>query len=233
MPEKIVTLADTATVASLPAAGSAIHFVGIGGIGMSGLARLLARWGYPLSGSDTTASEVTEALAAEGIAVTIGHTNVAAAERAALVVITAAVRGENPEVDAARRAGVPVIKRARLLGLLSDARRGIAVAGSHGKSSTCGMLVVALQALGADPSYAIGAVPAQTGTNAAAGTGDEMVVEADEYDYSFLQLHPDWAIITNVDYDHPDIFPDVRAYDRAFADFARNLRGGRPSRHRR
>lgn len=221
-----MTFADTATVASLPAAGSAIHFVGIGGIGMSGLARLLARWGYAVSGSDATASDVTEALAAEGIAVAIGHTDVAAAERAALVVITAAVRGENAEVDAARRAGVPVIKRARLLGLLSDARRGIAVAGSHGKSSTCGMLVVALQALGADPSYAIGAVPAQTGTNAAAGTGDEMVVEADEYDYSFLQLHPDWAIITNVDYDHPDIFPDARAYDRAFADFARNLRGG-------
>ena len=210
----------------LPALGSAIHFVGVGGIGMSGLARLLHRWGYVVSGSDSTASDITDALRSEGIAVTIGHDDATLVGAADLVVITAAIRGANAEVQAAEARGVPVIKRARLLGMLSDARRGVAVAGSHGKSTTSGMLVVALGALGADPSYAIGAVIGRTGTNAAAGSGEEMVVEADEYDYSFLQLHPDVAIVNNVDYDHPDLFPDQAAYDRAFVDFIGQIRPG-------
>ncbi len=210
----------------LLAAGSAIHFVGVGGIGMSGLARLLHRWGYVVSGSDSTASDITDALLSEGIAVSIGHDDATLAGAADLVVITAAIRGANAEVQAAGARGVPVIKRARLLGMLSDARRGVAVAGSHGKSTTSGMLVVALAALGADPSYAVGAVIGRTGTNAAAGSGEEMVVEADEYDYSFLQLHPDVAIVNNIDYDHPDLFPDQSAYDQAFVEFIGQLRPG-------
>lgn len=211
---------------TLPEPGGKVHFVGIGGIGMSGLARILHAWGYSVSGSDSTASDVTTALMAEGIPVTIGHTDVERAGRADLVVITAAVRGENAEVRAALTAGVPIVKRAQLLGLLSDARRGVAVAGSHGKSSTSGMLVTALQSLGADPSYAVGAIVGSTGTNAAPGAGQEMVVEADEYDYSFLQLHPEFAIVTNVDYDHPDLFPDQAAYDHAFLQFVGNMRPG-------
>lgn len=210
----------------LPPAGSAIHFVGVGGIGMSGLARLLHRWGYLVSGSDSTASDITDALRSEGITVSIGHDDATLAAAADLVVITAAIRGANAEVQAAEVRGVQVIKRARLLGMLSDARHGVAVAGSHGKSTTSGMLVVALAALGADPSYAVGAVIARTGTNAAAGSGEEMVVEADEYDYSFLQLHPDVAIVNNVDYDHPDLFPDQTAYDQAFVDFIGQIRPG-------
>lgn len=210
----------------LPPAPARVHFVGIGGIGMSGLARILRAWGYDVTGSDASASEQTRLLAGEGIPVTIGHADIASAAAADLVVVTAAVRSGNPEVDAAIAAGVRVIKRAVLLGMLADARTHVAVAGSHGKSSTSGMLVAALSALGASPSYAVGAIVAATGSNAAPGNGSVMVVEADEYDYSFLQLHPDIAIVTNIEYDHPDLFPDQAAYDAAFARFAANLRAG-------
>jgi UDP-N-acetylmuramate--alanine ligase len=143
-----------------------------------------------------------------------------------LVVATAALRETNPELLTARQAGIPVIKRAELLGMIANARTCVAVAGSHGKSTTSGMLVTALTTLGQDPSYAVGAVVATTGTNAAPGMGPAMVVEADEYDYSFLWLKPDFAIITNIDYDHPDLFPDQATYDRAFASFARGIRPG-------
>lgn len=217
--------AAPATVAeTLPPPPARIHFVGIGGIGMSGLARILQSWGYVVSGSDAAASDQTALLAASGIPVAIGHGAVEPASRADLVVMTAAVRGENPELSAARAAGVPIVKRAALLGLLANARRGIAVAGSHGKSTTSGMLVTALRALGEDPSYAIGATIAATGTNAAPGRGEAMVVEADEYDYSFLHLRPTLAIVTNVDFDHPDLFPDQAAYDDAFVRFVANIR---------
>ena len=217
---------DVAGAATLPPPPARVHFVGIGGIGMSGLARILRARGYAVGGSDAAASEQTAALLAEGIAVTIGH-GPDSGERAAaadLVIATAAVRGENPELAAAAAAGVPIVKRAALLGLLADARLGVAVAGSHGKSTTSGMLVAALRALGEDPTYAIGAVLGATGTNAAPGSGPAMVVEADEYDYSFLQLHPELAIVTNLDYDHPDLFPDQDAYDAAFARFVANIR---------
>src|SRR5918995_366391 len=210
--------------ALLPPAPARIHFVGIGGIGMSGLARILKSWGYTVSGSDAASSSLLQELSDEGIAVTIGHRATAAAAEADLVVATAAVRPDNPEVAAALAAGRPLVKRARLLGALADARRGVAVAGSHGKSTTSGMIVAALRALGADPSFAIGAVLGGVGTNAAPGTGEEMVVEADEYDWSFLDLHPQVAVITNVEYDHPDLFPNTDAYDAAFATFVAGMR---------
>ena len=203
----------------LPPTPARIHFVGIGGIGMSGLARILNAWGYAVSGSDATASPLLRELKGEGIAVTIGHSATDEAAAADLVVATAAVRPDNPEIAAALAADRPLVKRARLLGALTDARRGVAVAGSHGKSTTSGMIVAALRALGADPSFAIGAVLGGVGTNAAPGAGEEMVVEADEYDRSFLQLHPHVAVITNVEYDHPDLFPNTDAYDAAFAAF--------------
>lgn len=211
---------------TLPPLPASVHFVGIGGIGMSGLARILKTWGYDVSGSDSAASDLTDALENEGITVNIGHTDVNRAATAGLVVMTAAVRPGNLEVDAANAAGVRVVKRAELLGLLANARRCVAVAGSHGKSTTSGMLVAALTALGADPSYAVGATVAATGTNAAPGGGAEMVVEADEYDHSFLWLTPDVAILNNIEYDHPDLFPDQETYDSAFARFAAHLRHG-------
>jgi UDP-N-acetylmuramate--alanine ligase len=209
---------------SLPAPPARVHFVGIGGIGMSGLARILHAWGYQVTGSDAAASDQTIRLASEGIPVTIGHHDASAA--ADLVVMTAAVREDNPEVLAARRAGVPVVKRAELLGLLANARRCIAVAGSHGKSTTSGMLVSAMNALGMEPSYAVGAVVASTGSNAAPGKGSFMVVEADEYDHSFLWLQSHLAIVTNIEYDHPDIFSSQEAYDAAFGRFIERIKPG-------
>jgi UDP-N-acetylmuramate--alanine ligase len=210
----------------LPPAPACVHFVGIGGIGMSGLARILLAWGYRVSGSDAHPSDQTDQLARAGVPVNIGHNDTERASQADLVVITAAVRPDNREVDAARTADVPVVKRAELLGLLANARRCVAVAGSHGKSTTSGMLVSTLISLGAEPSYAVGATVAATGVNAASGAGPDMVVEADEYDYSFLWLTPDVAIITNIEYDHPDLFADQTVYDEAFARFVANLRPG-------
>ncbi len=211
---------------SLPMAPARVHFIGIGGIGMSGLARILAAGGYGVSGSDLNGSELTEQLVAEGIAVTIGHDRTDGVSTADLIVVTAAMRPDNPEMAAALAGSAPMIKRAALLGLLANAQRQVAVAGSHGKSTTAGMLVAALRSLDVDPTYAIGAVLGETGTNAARGAGDLMVVEADEYDYSFLHLTPDVAIVTNIDYDHPDLFPDQATYDAAFARFTANVRPG-------
>jgi UDP-N-acetylmuramate--alanine ligase len=208
----------------LPQPPAHVHFVGIGGIGQSGLARILTAWGYKVTGSDSFSSELVEQLRQEGIDVQLGHEETVMAAAADLIVATAAVRVTNPEIHAATERGTPVIKRAELLGMLANARTCVAVAGSHGKSSTSGMLVTALQSAGRDPSYAVGAVVASTGTNAAPGAGEAMVVEADEYDYSFLWLKPNFAIVTNVDYDHPDLFPDQSTYDRAFVRFAQGMR---------
>ena len=219
-----MTFIEASTLAELPPLPARVHFVGIGGIGMSGLARILRAWGYEVSGSDAAAGGQAALLAAEGIPVAVGHGDIGRAATADVLVVTAAVRDANPEVAAARGTGVPVLKRAELLGLLANARRGVAVAGSHGKSTTSGMVVAALRSLGADPTYAIGAVLGTTGTNAAPGSDELMVVEADEYDYSFLWLRPDVAIITNVDYDHPDLFPDQNTYDAAFARFVAGIR---------
>jgi UDP-N-acetylmuramate--alanine ligase len=210
----------------IPPPPASIHFVGIGGIGMSGLARIFLSRGYAVSGSDAMASPQTEALEAIGIPVMIGHNDIARAGRADLVVATAAVSGVNAEIDAAKRANRPIVKRAAALGALANARVNVAVAGSHGKSTTSGMITTALLALGHDPSYAVGAVVAASGVNASPGRGPAMVVEADEYDYSFLTLTPDVAVVTNVDYDHPDIFPDQVAYDSAFCRFIKQIRPG-------
>ena len=214
------------TLDNLPELPARVHFVGVGGIGMSGLARILHAWSCPVSGSDAARSDQTDALMLEGIEVTIGHTALDHAAQADLVVISTAIRPDNPEVLAARDAGKPVVKRARLLGLLARARICVAVAGSHGKSTTSGMLTIALQALGREPSYAIGAVIGSTGTNAAPGDGEAMVVEADEFDRSFLQLRPDIALVNNIEFDHPDIFEDQAAYDDAFRQFAGLIRPG-------
>ncbi|MGH2531979.1 MAG: UDP-N-acetylmuramate--L-alanine ligase [Thermomicrobiales bacterium] len=222
-----MTLVDERAAAiTVPPPPAAVHFVGIGGIGMSGLARILHAWGYQVTGSDAAASEQTSALRQEGIPVSIGHDDIEAASGADFVIVTAAVRADNPEVAAARGRNVPTVKRAQLLGMLANFRRCLAVAGTHGKSTTSGMLASALLALQMDPSYAIGAVVNATGANAGAGSGEAMVVEADEYDYSFLWLTPDVAVVTNIEYDHPDLFPNQAAYDDAFARFVDGIRAG-------
>ena len=209
----------------LPEPPAHVHMVGIGGVGVSGLARMLAGRGYQVSGSDMSQSPATDALRAEGIDVRFGHdaANVAGAD---LVVMTAAVPDDNPEVVAATVARVPVVKRAALLGLLANAADCLAVAGSHGKSTTSGMAALALERAGQSPSFAVGATVRELGTNARLGSGPHFVVEADEYDHSFLWLRPAVAIVTNIEYDHPDIFPELDAVLDAFARFTTGIRPG-------
>lgn len=209
----------------LPPPGSAVHFVGVGGAGMVGLARILLGQGYRVTGSDRSDSPALATLRGLGATVSVGH-DAAQVGDAALVVITAALGGENPEVAAATARGVPIVKRAALLGALANARRCVAVAGTHGKSTTSGMIAYILSALGHDPLFVIGAEVRDLGTSARDGAGPLAVVEADEYDYSFLHLTPDVAVITNIEHDHPDIFPDAEAYTGAFATFAGQLRAG-------
>jgi UDP-N-acetylmuramate--alanine ligase len=211
----------------MPPAPAHIHIVGIGGIGLSGLAQVLDTLGYRVTGSDAHRSDRTEALITAGISVNIGHTDLESARRADLVVSTRAVLLADPaELQVAAAVGVPIVKRGEVLAMLANARTCVAVAGSHGKSTTSGMLVTALRELGANPSYAVGAVLSSTGTNAELAAGAAMVVEADEFDYAFLWLTPDVAIVTNVEYDHPDVFPSQLDYDDAFRQFAEQVRPG-------
>jgi UDP-N-acetylmuramate--alanine ligase len=210
---------------TLPDPPAHIHFVGIGGIGVSGLARMLRGRGYVVSGSDLSESPLIAELRQEGIPVAIGHAG-PQIQGAELVVTTAAAPETNPELVAARKAGIPVVKRAAVLGLLARDRRTLAVAGSHGKSTTSGMAAVALDAAGLDPAFAVGALVTQLGSNARDGSGEHFVVEADEYDYSFLWLEPDVAIVTNIEHDHPDLFPTFEDVLDAFRRFAGRIRPG-------
>lgn len=209
----------------LPPPPATFHFIGIGGIGMSGLARILKIWGYEVSGSDIAESEQTARLREMGIPVMIGHNDPAYASRANIIVTNKrAAANASVEIDAGLANGARLIKRGDLLGMAASERFGIAVAGSHGKSTTSGMLSVALRTLEADPTFAVGAIVAATGTNAEPGNGEHFVVEADEFDRSFHGLFPNVAIITSVAYDHPDIYADQAEYDEAFVEFVRNIK---------
>lgn len=209
----------------LPPPPATLHFVGIGGIGMSGLARILKMWGYTISGSDIAESAQTAALRAMDIPVVIGHHNPELASQANIIVTNKrAAANASVEIEAALANGAQVIKRGDLLGMAADKRFGIAVAGSHGKSTTSGFLSVALRSLDADPTFAVGAIVAATGTNAEPGQGEHFVVEADEFDRSFHGLFPNVAIITSVAFDHPDIYKDQDDYDDAFVAFVRNIK---------
>lgn len=210
---------------ALPPPDAHVHIIGIGGIGTSALARVLALWGYRVTGSDAAPSPITAALESEGIGVTIGH-QAATVTGAALVVYSAAVRDDNPELAAARAAGIATLKRAALLGLIANARRGLAVAGTHGKSTTSAMLAKICIDTGHDPSFFVGAILQDFGTNARPGGGDLVVVEADEYDRSFLQLFPEVAIVTTLEHDHPDIYPTFGAMQEAYLAFLRQVRPG-------
>ncbi len=192
---------------------------------MSGLARMLVRRGYRVTGSDMTESPIVAQLAAEGLPVWVGHAaeNVGLAD---LVITTSAAPASNPELVSARERGIPIVKRAAVLGLLCESRTCIAVAGTHGKSTTSGMLAYALDRAGLAPSFAVGADVSQLGTNARSGDGPYFVAEADEYDYSFLWLKPDVAIITNIEHDHPDLFPALEDVEAAFDQFVAKIRPG-------
>jgi UDP-N-acetylmuramate--alanine ligase len=199
-----------------------IHFVGIGGIGMSGIAELLANLGYSVSGSDAKRSAVTDRLESLGVTVRAGHTaaNVGDAD---VVVYSSAVRPDNPEVAEAARRRIPVIPRAEMLAELMRLRFGIAVAGAHGKTSTTSMVALVLERAGLDPTAVIGGRLSAFGSNARLGRGEYMVAEADESDRSFLKLSPSMAVITNIDREHMDAYGSFADLQQAFVDFANQV----------
>ncbi|MDZ7642401.1 MAG: UDP-N-acetylmuramate--L-alanine ligase [Desulfurivibrio sp.] len=200
-----------------------IHFVGIGGIGMSGIAEVLLNLGYRVSGSDLKAGEITRRLADLGGLIGIGH-DARRIVGADVVVTSSAVRGDNPEVVAAHEAGIPVIPRAEMLAELMRLKvNGIAVAGSHGKTSTTSMAGVVLAEAGLDPTVVIGGQVNSFGSNAKLGTGDFLVAEADESDGSFVQLSPVLEIVTNIDHEHVDHYPDLEAVKAVFLEFINRI----------
>ena len=199
-----------------------IHFVGIGGIGMSGIAELLVNLGYDVSGSDAKASETTARLARLGVRIAVGHAAAHVGD-ADVVVTSSAIQAGNAEAEEARRRGIPVIPRAEMLAELMRLRYGIAIAGAHGKTTTTSMVALLLERAGLDPTAVIGGRLSAFGSNARLGRGDYMVVEADESDRSFLKLTPAIAVITNIDHEHMESYGSWDALQQAFADFANKV----------
>ena len=200
-----------------------IHFVGIGGSGMSGIAEVLLNLGYSISGSDINDSHVTRRLAELGARITIGH-DAENVRGVGAIVTSTAVSGDNPEVLAARASRIPVVPRALMLAELMRLKRGIAVAGTHGKTTTTSLVASVLAGGGLDPTFVIGGRLNSAGANARLGQGDFIVVEADESDASFLNLLPVMAIITNIDVDHMDTYGhDVARLKSAFIEFTQRL----------
>ena len=200
-----------------------IHFIGIGGAGMSGIAEVLLNLGYQVSGSDLVENATTQRLKALGAAIHIGHDpkNIGTAEA---VVISTAVAGNNPEVLAARAAKIPVIQRAVMLGELMRLKQGIAIAGTHGKTTTTSLVASVLAEGGLDPTFVIGGKLNSAGANARLGQGDFIVVEADESDASFLQLFPAMEVVTNIDADHMDTYQhDMARLKQAFVQFIQRM----------
>lgn len=205
--------------ADRPLAGRALHFIGIGGAGMSGLALVARTLGATVTGSDRAESSYCERLRAAGIAPAIGH-DAANLPAGAEVVVSTAIPEDNPELAAARAAGAPVHHRGDLLGELSRMKRTIAVGGTHGKTTTASMAALALREAGRDPAFLIGGELRAAGTNAAWGAGEWAVIEADESDRSFLKLAREIAVVTNIELDHHATYPNLTALQEAFEEFA-------------
>lgn len=199
-----------------------IHLIGIGGSGLSAIALVLLESGFTVSGSDRVDSPYLNLLEKKGARVFIGHhpRNV---EEAGLVVRSSAVPDDNIEVLAARQAGIPVLKRADFLGQLMKGSQGIAVAGTHGKTTTTAMISWMLYQLDQDPTFIVGSTIKGLETNARAGAGPAFVIEADEYDGMFLGLQPQIAVLTNMEYDHPDCYPNPEAYRQVFLRFTSQI----------
>jgi len=202
-----------------------VHFVGIGGAGMSGIARIMLSRGLEVSGCDARDSRAVAALRARGALVEVGH-DAAHLRDVDTLVVSSAIRPNNPELAEAERRGLQVLPRAAALAAVMSGLRGIAVAGTHGKTTTTSMLTVALQACGRDPSYAIGGDLSEPGSNAHMGTGEFFVAEADESDRSFLLLTPEVAIVTNVEADHLDNYGDAAAVQEVFRQFVGCIQRG-------
>src|SRR3954471_23036458 len=202
-----------------PWAGRRLHFIGIGGAGMSGLALVARGLGAQVTGSDRADGPYCERLREAGIEPEIGH-NAGHLAPGAEVVVSTAIADDNPELEAARAVGAPILHRGALLAEVSRLRRCLAVAGTHGKTTTASMVAHVLVACGRRPAYLIGGEVRSTGTNASWGQGDWIVVEADESDRSFLQLRPELAVITNVELDHHATYRTLAEVEQAFAEFA-------------
>jgi len=199
-----------------------IHLIGIGGTGLSAIARVLLEMGHTVSGSDRVESSSTGDLQSAGATINIGHQpeNVRGAE---LVVRSSAIPDDNSEVIAARALRIPVLKRGDFLGSLMDGKTGIAIAGTHGKTTTTSMIAWMLSALDQDPSFIVGGVLTNLGVNARSGKGDTFVIEADEYDRMFLGLKPTIEVVTNIEHDHPDCYSTPADFQAAFVDFMYQL----------
>lgn len=202
-----------------------IHFVGIGGIGMSGMAEILAHEGTNVSGCDLKRSPATELLTRRGIAVAIGH-DPAHLDGADAIVVTAAVKGANPEVDAAQERGVKIIRRSEMLGAIVNSRRGIGVSGTHGKTTTSALVAIILAEAGLDPTVIVGGMLRNFSTNARRGGGDLVVVEADEYDRTFHHLRPEIAVVTNIEADHLEYYGSFEAIEESFRTYLSGVREG-------
>ncbi len=199
-----------------------VHFVGIGGIGLSAIARILLQRGYAVSGSDLTLSGITEDLVQLGASVHHGHQreNIGPAN---LVVASSAIRTDNPEIVGAQERNIPAIGRGQMLAWLMKDRRGIAIAGTHGKTTTTAMIGLVLEEAGLDPVIVVGGIVPELGTNAKDGSGVYFVLEADEYDRTFLELWPEIAVVTSIEMDHPDCFADLNDMAEAFQRFLSQL----------
>src|SRR5437879_4621901 len=206
----------------LPREIGPIHFVGIGGIGMSGIAEVLCNLGYTVQGSDASESANVSRLRDKGIPITVGHKaeNVAGAD---VLVVSTAIKRDNPELMAARAQRIPVVRRAEMLAELMRLKSCVAIAGTHGKTTTTSMVATLLDAGGLDPTVINGGIINAYGTNARLGGGDWMVVEADESDGTFLKLPADVAIVTNIDPEHLDHFKTFEAVQEAFRNFVENV----------
>jgi UDP-N-acetylmuramate--alanine ligase len=196
-----------------------VHLIGIGGAGLSAIATVLLQQGYKVSGSDMQASAATERLAQLGATVFIGHRPENLPNNPDAVIISSAIPAQNPELVAARQRGLTVVKRAEWLGRMMENKVGLAIAGTHGKTTTTGLVAFMLREAGLDPTFIVGGFVPQLDTNAAAGRTNQFVIEADEYDHMFLGLRPTVAVVTTVEWDHPDIFPTRQHLTRAFSEF--------------
>jgi UDP-N-acetylmuramate--alanine ligase len=200
-----------------------VHFIGIGGAGMSGIAEVLHNLGYTVSGSDARASAVTRRLDTKGIHVSIGHA-AAQVEHSDAVVVSTAIRADNPELVTARNLRIPVVPRAEMLAELMRFRFGIGIAGTHGKTTTTSLIASLLAGAGLDPTFVIGGLLNSAATNAQLGSGHYLVAEADESDASFLYLQPSMAVVTNIDADHLSTYGgDFRRLRQTFIDFLHHL----------
>jgi UDP-N-acetylmuramate--alanine ligase len=221
-----ITQGDPRMPSTVPPAMDRPHFIGIGGAGMSGIAKILAQRGADVAGSDAKDSDTATALRALGVTVHIGHATGHLAAEATSVVVSSAIRADNPELAAARERGIPVVHRSDALATLMTGHRAIAVAGTHGKTTTTSMLAVSLTALGLDPSYAIGGDLDAPGSNAHHGNGHIFVAEADESDRSFHKYDPEVAIVLNAELDHHANYASMEEIYESFQTFAGKIRPG-------